>query len=71
MMINAYMLDPFSYILVDRERESEEKKKESIARKNGKERMENVYNLSLPPEWWGGYFLIFFSQNFFFLSVEL
>jgi hypothetical protein len=48
------MLDPFSFILVDIEREREKKKRESKARKNGKERMENVYNLSLPPEWWVG-----------------
>jgi hypothetical protein len=56
-MINAYMLDPFSYILVDRERESEREKKKrerEYSTKNGKERMENVYNLSLPPEWWVG-----------------
>jgi hypothetical protein len=60
-MINAYMLDPFSYILVDRERERErerarEKKRREreYSTKNGKERMENVYNLSLPPEWWVG-----------------
>jgi hypothetical protein len=61
-MINAYMLDPSPIYIywVDRDREREREKKreegerESIARKNGKERMENVYNLSLPPEWWVG-----------------
>jgi len=55
------MLDPFSYIYIlgrprqrEREKKREERERESIARKNGKERMENVYNLSLPPEWWVG-----------------
>lgn len=48
-----------------REREREKEERESIARKNGKERMENVYNLSLPPEWWVGT-----SEYFFFLKTS-
>ena len=63
VMINAYMFDPFSSIYILgrlRERERREKEREKRREREGeeeystKERMESVYNLSLPPEWWVG-----------------